>query len=501
MKKILLVNPNKWGRGITTIWIASHAGYLRQQGYDCALFDCTFYSGWTDNENAYNTANSQYKPTPYDELICWNGSDVLVDLQKKVDDYCPDIIFSAALSSHIHGEGEYASIQYFHELISGIDTNATIVAGGLQPTADPAQTAVRFPKFDYLIAGESEHVLGNFAQALSQGVCDPDVPGLVRVSKGGKIGTLTKQPILKNLDCLGEYDYSLFDDQVFLRPYNGEVVRAVDYELSRGCIYTCAYCVETVIQQYYGFGEASKRGALLKPKAYLRAKTAERAFAEIRHLHQNYGVTLFRCQDTNFLTIPATTLKPLSDLVEASGLDIKLYIETRPEGVNESSVALLKKLKVDGVGMGVEAADENYRQGNLHRYADQDKIIRAFDLLHQNGIKATAYNVIGFPHQDEESILETIRLNIRLQPDNVTVAFYAPFIGTSLQRASASEGFFDDYVYSTDPQLRSSSAEGEGKVQMLSFYKKHFSYLVRNGLDALSRLKANDIATPESAER
>ena len=67
-----------------------------------------------------------------------------------------------------------------------------------------------------------------------------------------------RQPIIENLDVIPHYDYSVFDNQVFLRPYNGRVVRAVDYELSRGCIYACEYCVETVIQSYYGFDEVAQ---------------------------------------------------------------------------------------------------------------------------------------------------------------------------------------------------------------------------------------------------
>lgn len=496
MAKVLFVNPNKWGRGVTAIWIASHAAYLKQQGHDCALFDCTFYIRWTDNENAYNTANSQYQPNGYDALIRWNDGDVYSDLQTRVDAYRPDVIFSAALSSHIHSEGEYASIQYYHELVSHLETGTLIVAGGLQPTADPQHTSSRFPRLDYLIAGESELVLGALADSLDRGERELEIRGMVKVLPGGETSPLVKQPIIDDLDCLGEYDYSLFDDQMFLRPYNGKVLRAVDYELSRGCIYTCSYCVETVIQRYYGFTEASRRGALLKPKAYLRAKSAKRAFAGIRHLHERYGVTLFCCQDTNFLTIPAVVLKPLAEMIDGSGMVIKLYIETRPEGINESTIILLKKLKVDGVGMGVEAADELYWEGNLHRYADQDKIIHAFDLLHEYGIKGTAYNVIGFPRQTEESILDTIKLNIWLKLDNVTVAFYTPFIGTDLQQASASEGLFDEYAYSTDPQLRTSAAEGDEKVKLLNFYKKHFVHLIRNGLDVLPALKteAADLA-------
>ena len=67
------------------------------------------------------------------------------------------------------------------------------------------------------------------------------------------------QKIIGDLDKISPYDYSIFDKQVFLRPYNGKVVKTVDYELSRGCIYTCGYCVETVIQKYYGFNKKTKK--------------------------------------------------------------------------------------------------------------------------------------------------------------------------------------------------------------------------------------------------
>ena len=39
-----------------------------------------------------------------------------------------------------------------------------------------------------------------------------------------------------------------------------------------------------------------------------------------------------------------------------------MYIETRPEGINDISVKLLKDLKVDGVGMGIELAAEGFRE-------------------------------------------------------------------------------------------------------------------------------------------
>ena len=57
-------------------------------------------------------------------------------------------------------------------------------------------------------------------------------------------------------------------------------------------------------------------------------------------------------------------------------MNIKLYIETRAEGINEKSIQLLKKLKVDGVGMGLELSDEKYRNNHLNRFVDQSKSIK-----------------------------------------------------------------------------------------------------------------------------
>ena len=49
MAKILLINPNKWGRGITHIWIASHSGILKKNNHKVEFFDSSFYQDWSVN--------------------------------------------------------------------------------------------------------------------------------------------------------------------------------------------------------------------------------------------------------------------------------------------------------------------------------------------------------------------------------------------------------------------------------------------------------------------
>ena len=238
--------------------------------------------------------------------------------------------------------------------------------------------------------------------------------------------------------------------------------------------------LETVLQKYYGFEDTTKNGALIKAKKYLRNKSAKRIYNELKFYKENLNIQLVRCQDTNFLTINPKVLKELEELLLENPLNIKLYIETRPEGINEKSVKLLKNLGVDGVGMGIELAGEEFRENDLNRFADQDKIINAFKLLKENKINRTSYNIIGLPNQSESSIISTINFNKLLNPDNITVAFYSPYLGTSEQKKSTRLDYFKDYENNVDGQLRSLSSGKNLSISKLNYYKENFVNLVRN---------------------
>ena len=251
MSKILFINPNKWGRGITHIWIASHSGILKRNNHDVELFDSTFYSNWSLNEVQFQTDNKMYKQTNYDQFLKLNSNDIVEDLQKKINKFNTDFIFWSAISSHIHGEGEYVNIQNGYDLLKNLDTkNAILITGGLQATSAAEIILKKMPKINYLISGESElvllEILNNF-RSNSKELKDTD--GICYI-KNNNFFQNNKQKIINDLNQLSPYDYDIFDDQVLNRPYNGKVVKGIDYEMSRGCIYSCNYCVETIIQKY-----------------------------------------------------------------------------------------------------------------------------------------------------------------------------------------------------------------------------------------------------------
>ena len=117
------------------------------------------------------------------------------------------------------------------------------------------------------------------------------------------------------------------------------------------------------------------------------------------------------------------------------------------------------------------------------------QIVNAFKLLKDNGIKRTSYNVIGFPDETEEMIINTIKLNTELQPDNITVAFYSPYEGTAQGKISVDKRLFRKGQKNVDGQLRSLSISNKIDLELLNFYKRYFTLLVRNGLQYLEQYK------------
>tara|TARA_Y100000589_G_C27126881_1_gene618921 strand:- start:810 stop:1475 length:666 start_codon:yes stop_codon:yes gene_type:complete len=220
-------------------------------------------------------------------------------------------------------------------------------------------------------------------------------------------------------------------------------------------------------------------GVLKAFNKYIAVKTLDNAIKEFKTFDK-LGIEMLRCQDTNFLTIPRDFLHSFADFIDSSSISIGLYIETRPETIGPYTIELLKKLNVIGVGMGVETAAEEYREGDLNRFSSYEKIIRAFKLLKEAGIKRSSYNILGMPGQTEADIKSTIEFNKLIKPDNITVSFYSPFMGTRTASKGKETSEYNQNSSFSDSQLRSNTSSKNLDKEKLAFYKENFNKLCRN---------------------
>ena len=130
--------------------------------------------------------------------------------------------------------------------------------------------------------------------------------------------------------------------------------------------------------------------------------------------------------------------------------------------------------------MGVETAAEDYREGDLDRFSSYEKIVRAFKLLKEAGIKRTSYNILGMPGQSENDILATIEFNKLINPDNITVSYYSPYMGTKTALKGSESNEYKDNSSLSDAQLRSNTFSQNLDKNKLDYYKNNFNSLCRS---------------------
>jgi len=62
----------------------------------------------------------------------------------------------------------------------------------------------------------------------------------------------------------------------------------------------------------------------------------------------------------------------------------------------------------------------------LNRNLSREKIVRAFQLCAEAGIKTVAYNMVGVPFEDNRAVLDTIKLNAEAKADHSLCPVYYP---------------------------------------------------------------------------
>ena len=225
-------------------------------------------------------------------------------------------------------------------------------------------------------------------------------------------------------------DWSLFDSRHFNRPFKGQIKRWGNFQLSRGCPHSCSYCVNFF---YHSIG--------IKPFYF----QPENIIKEIQILSKEYKLDIVRIFDECFGWKIDNILKFAELYHDKIGLPT--IIETRPEVITPQMINILKTINCISISIGIECGNQVQRKEVLNRNVDNGTIIRAYDLLHNAGIRVSSYNIIGWPYDTEELIQDTINLNDLCKPDFESWFLATPFPKTKLREFCIKNDLLEvDYI-------------------------------------------------------
>jgi len=381
----------------------------------------------------YKFAKTPYPPLGIGYLAAvLRAQDVQVDLidgqmieeghfWQKVNDLTADVVLISATIRQIKGAELVAKTVKQH------NPTATVILGGPGPSALAVQQrgSSKGTKIDIVVKGEAEDLLPLILRRLENRESLNDVPNLI-INRDGNVISTRVDPVLSDVRTIPWPDRAIFDEKAYLaRWLDSAKMTSVHIMGSRGCPFNCSFCDRTV---------TGRR---------VRYRDAEDVAAEMLFLEKRYAPDdIFYFDD--LFTANKKRVIALCQTLQENPLRTPWSAQGRVDTVDEEMLEAMKAVGCAELMFGVESGSEKILQFLVKGFT-REKIIRAFDLCHQVGIKPGAYLIVGVPGETKQDIMDTVSLVERIEPSLLNFSFLTPFPNTALY--TATQHWIGDWDY------------------------------------------------------
>lgn len=324
-------------------------------------------------------------------------------LKKVTDDikaFSPDIIFISITIPSCYNDFQIV------KFIRGL-TAAHLASIGLMGSVLPEET-LRDSELDSVIKGEPELASLELASRLREGKDFHEIEGIS--FKLGKeiIHNPLRQPI-EDLDTLPFPARDLINQNAYTLPINRRPYTFIIP--SRGCYHRCIFCQ---VKDYYG--------------NKLRFRSISNIMEEVGEIIDRFGIKDIEIFSDNF-TLDRSFVIDFCEGILKNGFKIRWMANSRVDAVDEKLLGLMKKAGCVGVSFGIESCSSTILE-NAKKDTTVEDIRNAVKWTKEKGIKVLAQMIIGLPGETKETIRETVRTLIELDPDFVQFNFAIPYPNT-----------------------------------------------------------------------
>lgn len=422
--KILLLFPNTSNEGVAPLAVSILSSIAKKNGFDIKYFETSFYKkSSTAGEEREKTG--EFKSIDRENFVRLRPFKFITeDLNTVFANYQPDIL---AVSAN--------SLEYdlFCDLIENINFGGKkpfTLVGGVHATISPEEV-IENEFVDAICIGQGEVAWQEFLIKFKNGLDFTDIKNLW-VKKDLSVKKNSVRPLLGE-DKLWEteLDESFFDDRHYLKPFDGNIYKRGLVELSRGCPYSCSYCVNTTFKNIY-----KGRGKFVSFRPYSNLKK------RILNLVES-GFEMLQFQDECFLSAPYDYLQKFCSWY-GKEVRLPLLLQTRPESVTEEKIKLISEMDVlVQISCGVETGSERILHNICNRQITLEQIKNAYGIIHKYGIRSNAYTMIGFPTETRKDVFETINLIRDINPNISVMSVFYPFKGVPLRQFCIDKGYIN----------------------------------------------------------
>ncbi|MCK9595322.1 MAG: radical SAM protein [Candidatus Omnitrophica bacterium] len=324
---------------------------------------------------------------------------------------------------------------FLARLIKRINPDAKVVIGG-RCGGLPAEKIFQYGRdFDVIVKGEGENSMLELCRYFRGAGASAGLAGIKGISFRQNGSVITNDPApYADLDSLPLPARHLLPDKCYrMHPPFGIFPPVTLMETSRGCVYNCSFC------------------GLSSP---VRERSTGHIIAEIECLMKNYGIKEIHFVDPTF-TYNQPRIEELCGRISDKGLKFAWTCKTRVDCVSERLLQGMAGAGCYMISYGVESGSQNILD-SLKKSITLENTISAFKWTRHAGIRTIAYTIIGYPHERDEEVQNTIDLVNRLDPDFVLYNEFFLVPGSNMEMEYMRENNidFDDLIefYSRSPR-------------------------------------------------
>lgn len=182
-----------------------------------------------------------------------------------------------------------------------------------------------------------------------------------------------------------------------------------------GCPYHCGFC-------------AGRASPMLRN---IRMRSNESIVAELVGLHKTYGYTGFMFYDDELNVNPGmvSLMEQITRAQRDLGVSFKLRGFVKSERFTFEQAEALKEAGFSQLLIGFESGSEKILR-NIRKIATVDDNTRCIDIAHANGLTVKALMSVGHPGESLETIGDTERWLLDVQPEDFDCTIITPYPGS-----------------------------------------------------------------------
>jgi len=286
-----------------------------------------------------------------------------------------------------------------------------LIAGGPLPTVNPS---IFLNDFDIVVLGEAENTMLDIAEKFANRGDYRNVERIAYKDKdSSEVHYTPRRSYIEDLNSIPFPARELFDNDAYKRYYRKHFGYTITSIISsRGCPFNCDFCSKPI------FGDRFK------------SRSPKNIVDEMESIFDLGYDSIWFADDC--FTISRDRVMEICDEVMRRGLEVKWQCLSRADALDQETAQKMNEAGCERIYFGLESGDNRILRTIMRKGIDVEAARKTVHNAKSAGIETGAFFILGYPGENDETILNTIRYATSLPLNYLSFTLPYPIPGTGL---------------------------------------------------------------------